>query len=43
VINIGLELFYDSLIDQNVTSVHVNWKPRSKLDPKLERILSKIL
>jgi hypothetical protein len=43
VINIGLELFHTSLIDQNVTCIHVEWKPRAKLDPKLEQILSKIL
>jgi hypothetical protein len=43
VINIGLELFYNTLVHQNIASIHVDWKPRPKLDPKLERILSKIL
>ena len=43
VINIGLEVFHNSLIDQNVICIHVDWKPRAKLDPKLERILSEIL
>jgi hypothetical protein len=43
VINIGLDLFYPSLLPQNVTAVQVDWKPRPKLDPKLELILSKIL
>lgn len=42
-INIGLELFYNSLVQQNVAAIHVDWKPRPKLDPKLEQILSKIL
>ncbi|HMK57852.1 MAG TPA: hypothetical protein VK462_02250 [Nitrososphaeraceae archaeon] len=43
VINIGLDLFYHSLLTQNVTAVQVDWKPKPKLDPKLELILSKIL
>lgn len=43
IINIGLEVFYNSLIHQNVSAIHVDWKPKPKLDPKLERILSKIL
>ena len=43
VINIGIDLFYHSLRRQDVKAVHVDWRPAPKLDPKLERILSKIL
>ena len=35
VINIGLDLFYHSLLTQNVTAVQVDWKPRPKLDPEV--------
>jgi len=42
VINIGLRLFYESLIEQNIESVHVNWEPKPKLEKEIEDILDKI-
>lgn len=43
VINIGLELFADSLAAQAVDVVRVNWKPPLELEPELERILDDLL
>ena len=43
VINIGLEFFYKSLKDQNVTAVHVVWQPPPKIEKDLQDILDKIL
>ncbi|MGH9876917.1 MAG: fdrA domain protein [Nitrososphaera sp.] len=43
VINVGLEIFYNSLQMQNVKAVDVNWKPAPKLDEESEDILDKIL
>jgi len=42
VINIGLRLFYQSLMEQRVEAAHVNWEPKPKLDKKTEDILDKI-
>ena len=45
VVNVGLELFFDDLVDQSVKAVHVRWNPvrRQKIDKDLEGILDKIL
>lgn len=43
VINLGIDLFYNSLKRQGIKVIHVDWKPVPMLDPKLEHILSKIL
>jgi len=43
VINVGLDIFFQSLRDQMVNTVQVDWKPTTKLDKETEDILSKIL
>ncbi|MEM3186357.1 MAG: hypothetical protein QXQ39_06730 [Conexivisphaerales archaeon] len=43
VINVGLEIFYDSLQKQGVQTVHVEWNPPVKLEKELEDILSKLI
>jgi len=43
VINIGLELFAQSLRQQEVEVVHVAWKPPAEGDPELVKILEKLL
>ena len=42
VINIGLRLFYQSLTEQKIETVHVNWEPKPKLEKDIEDILDKI-
>ena len=42
-INVGIELFYETLRDQGVEVVHVTWKPKPELEEEYEDILSKIL
>jgi hypothetical protein len=43
VINLGLDIFFQSLQDQRVNVVQVDWRPPTKLDKETEDILSKIL
>jgi hypothetical protein len=43
VINLGLDIFFQSLQDQRVNAVQVDWRPPTKLDKETEDILSKIL
>ena len=43
VINVGLEIFYNSLQMQNVKALDVDWRPAPKLDEESEDILDKIL
>lgn len=43
VINLGLDIFFQSLQDQEVNAVQVDWRPSTKLDKESEDILSKIL
>jgi len=42
VLNIGLEIFYDSFKAQDVEVIHVRWQPPPKLEKKLEDALEKI-
>jgi len=42
VINIGLRLFYQSLTEQKIEVVHINWEPNPKLEKDIEDILDKI-
>jgi len=42
VVNVGLELFYDSLVDQNINTVHLQWKPPAGGNPMLATILSEL-
>jgi FdrA protein len=42
VINVGLEGFYTSLIDQGASAVHVEWRPPAGGDEKLQSILEKM-
>jgi hypothetical protein len=42
-INIGLKEFFDALIVQGVTAVHVDWKPPAQGDQEMVEILSKLL
>jgi len=43
VINIGLELFTQSLQEQEVKVVHVAWKPPADGDPELMAMLEQLL
>ena len=43
VINVGLQLFADSLAAQAMDVARVNWKPPLELEPELERILDDLL
>ena len=43
VINVGLEMFAESLADQSAEVVRVNWKPPVELDPEIEEILDDLL
>ena len=40
IVNVGLEVFYDAMKDQGVTSVHVEWKPPAGGNDKLLAILA---
>lgn len=43
VMNIGLDIFYESLRQQGVEAVHVKWQPPPQLEKEYQDILSKIL
>jgi hypothetical protein len=43
VVNVGLELFADSLRQQQVEVVQVAWAPPAKGDPELMNILDDLL
>jgi len=42
VVNVGLEIFYDELIDQEVSVVQVDWRPPAGGNPKLMSILKRM-
>lgn len=42
VANIGLETFYEALEDQNVSTIHVDWRPRAGGNPHLIKLLAKL-
>jgi FdrA protein len=42
VVNVGLELFYRSLRDQNVSVVHVDWRPPAGGDERLTGLLDRL-
>jgi len=42
VVNIGIESFFDSMKDQNIPVVHVEWKPAAGGNEKLIEILEKL-
>jgi len=42
VVNIGIESFFDSMNDQNIPVVHVEWKPPAGGNEKLIDILEKL-
>ena len=41
-INVGLESFYESLVGQGASAVHVDWKPPAGGNEKLAAILAKM-
>jgi FdrA protein len=41
-INVGLESFYDSLIDQGATAVHVDWRPPAGGNEKMMALLAQM-
>lgn len=43
VINIGLEIFYNALLLQNIKALEVKWNPPQKLDNETQDLLDKIL
>tara|TARA_B110001454_G_scaffold186104_1_gene182695 strand:- start:203 stop:379 length:177 start_codon:yes stop_codon:yes gene_type:complete len=42
VINIGLELFADTLKDQGIDVINVDWKPPAGGDKKMAELLNKL-
>lgn len=42
VVNVGLEVFYQSLRGQGVNVVHVEWQPPAGGDPRLAGILDRL-
>lgn len=42
VVNIGLKSFYNDLKSQNVTAVHVNWKPKAGGKTRMVSLLDKL-
>ncbi len=42
VVNMGLQSFYESLQDQEVSSVHMEWKPPAGGKKELMEILKKL-
>lgn len=42
IINMGLESFYMDLKEQNVKTIHVDWKPVAGGNKKLSSLLSKL-
>ena len=43
VINVGIELFYQSLEVQGVEIISVNWKPTPEISTEMNDILSQLL
>jgi hypothetical protein len=43
VVNIGLREFFESLVEQKVEAVQVEWKPPAQGDQELMDILDKLL
>ncbi len=41
-VNIGLELFYDSLVAQGAAAIHVDWRPPAGGDERLAALLGKM-
>jgi hypothetical protein len=44
ILNIGIRLFYETAINQQIEAVHVNWLPPSEetVDKEIEEILNRI-
>ena len=42
VINIGAKIFYDSLREQGVNTIHVDWRPPAGGDLDLAKLLEKL-
>lgn len=42
IVNVGLESFYEAMLDQNVPVCHIDWKPPAGGDPRLIEILEKL-
>jgi hypothetical protein len=44
ILNIGIRLFYETAIDQQIEAVHVDWLPPSEetVDKEIEEILNRI-
>ena len=42
VVNVGLESFYEAMLDQNTPACHIDWKPPAGGDPRLLEILAKL-
>ncbi len=43
VVNIGLKVFEEAMIDQGVKVININWKPQLKHENDLEKILNELL
>lgn len=43
VINLGIETFYDALVEQGVKAVQIDWRPPVKQDAEIENLLDEFL
>ncbi len=43
VINLGIETFYDALVEQGVKAVQIDWRPPVKQDEEIENLLDEFL
>ncbi len=41
-VNVGLEVFYQALVAQGVSAVHVDWRPPAGGDAQLAAILDRL-
>ncbi|HLR36201.1 MAG TPA: hypothetical protein VK071_12850 [Tissierellales bacterium] len=42
IVNIGLKPFYNDLREQNISAIHVDWRPVAGGDKKMASILQKL-
>lgn len=42
IVNVGIRLFYDTVVAQEIDAVHVNWQPALELEKDIEKILEKV-
>lgn len=43
VINLGIQAFYEALLDQGVQATQIQWQPPARQDEEIERLLDEFL